>query len=137
MNSLTQGAVMSSVSQYRGMLSGIAYSQWAYWCTLVMAAWAGVYMPTGSTRSVIVMTPLLPAILIVAVSYWVYAASDEYFRIRLLKSAVITMIAVGLCTLGYLFLEFFGYPKLSMLWVNLLGMSIFNLQMLYLISRTR
>jgi hypothetical protein len=126
---------VSTVNQPRGLFSGIAYSQWAYWCTLAMAAWAAIYLPIGSARAVIIVTPVLPAILIVAVSYWMYAASDEYFRVRLLKSAVVTMIAVGLCTLAYFFLELFGYPKLSMLWVNLLEMSIFNLQMLYLISR--
>jgi uncharacterized membrane protein len=128
---------MSTVSQPRSLFSGIAYGQWAYWCTLAMAAWAGIYMPSGSIRSVIIATPVLPAILIVAVSYWIYAASDEYFRVRLLKSAVVTMVAVGLCTLAYFLLELFGYPKLSMLWVNLVGMSIFNLQMLYLISRAK
>ena len=100
-----------------------------------MAVWAGIDMPAGSIRAVLIVTPVVPAILIVAVSYWIYAASDEYFRLRLLKSAVVTMIAVGSCTLGYFVLELFGYPKMSMLWVNLFGMSIFNLQMLYLILR--
>jgi hypothetical protein len=128
---------MPAVSQPRKLFRGIAYSQWAYWCTLAMAAWAGIYLPSGSIRAVLIVTPVLPAILIVAVSYWIYAASDEYFRVRLLKSAVVTMVLVGSCTLAYFLLEVVGYPRLSMLWVNLLGMSIFNLQMLYLISRAR
>lgn len=128
---------MSVVRQPQGLFSGIAYSQWAYWCALAMATWAGIDMPSGTMRAVLIVTPVLPAILIVAVSYWIYTASDEYVRLRLLRSAVVTMIAVGSCTLAYFVLELFGYPKMSMLWVNLFGMSVFNLQMLYLISRAK
>jgi hypothetical protein len=39
--------------------------------------------------------------------------------------------------LGYFFLELLGVPRLSMLWVNLLGWSVFSLQMLFVIFRSR
>jgi hypothetical protein len=47
------------------------------------------------------------------------------------------MESVGFCTLGYFFLELLGFPRLSMLAVNLLGWSVFNLQMVFVIIRAR
>ena len=35
------------------------------------------------------------------------------------------------------FLELLGFPHVSMLWVNLLGWSVFNVQMLFVILRSR
>ena len=40
-------------------------------------------------------------------------------------------------TLIWFFFELAGYPKLSMLWVNIAGWSIFNLQMLMVIFGSR
>jgi hypothetical protein len=111
--------------------------QWAYWSTLAMAAYSYRYLPEGSIRSTIILTPVLPALLIVAVAYWIYDARDEFIRVRILKCVVITAIAVASCTLGYFFLELFGFPRLSMVAVNLLGWSVFNLSMLYVVIRSR
>jgi hypothetical protein len=55
----------------------------------------------------------------------------------MLKSLVITAITVAACTLGYFSLELFGFPRLSMLAVNLFGWSVFNLLILYVIVRSR
>jgi len=118
-------------------IRGIVSGQWTYWCTLGMAAWSYAYMPQGSTRTALILTPILPALLIVAVAYWVYQACDEYVRSRILKCIVTTAVIVAFCTLSYFVLEMFGLPRLSMVWINLLGWSIFNLQMLYVILRSR
>jgi uncharacterized membrane protein len=118
-------------------IRGIVSAQWAYWCTLVMAAWSYAYMPQGSTRAALILTPLLPTLLTLATAYWVYKACDEYIRARILKSVVVTAAIVALATSSYFILELFGFPRLSMLWINLLGWSIFNLQMLYVIVRSR
>ena len=117
----------------RGIVSG----QWTYWVTLGIAAWSYAYMPQGSTRSALILTPILPTLLILATAYWVYKACDEYIRARILKSVAITAAVVALSTSSYFILELFGFPRLSMLWINLLGWSIFNLQMLYVIIRSR
>jgi hypothetical protein len=95
------------------------------------------FVPQGSTRTALILTPILPALLIVAVTYWVYQACDEYIRSRILKCIAITAVIVAFCTSSYFVLELFGFPRLSMLWINLLGWSIFNLQMLYVILRSR
>jgi hypothetical protein len=117
----------------RGIVSG----QWTYWGTLGMAAWSYAYMPRGSTRTALILTPILPALLIVAVAYWVYQACDEYVRSRILKCIAMTAVIVAFCTLSCFILELFGFPRLSMLWINLLGWSVFNLQMLCVILRSR
>lgn len=115
----------------------VAYSQWAYWCSLVIAALSVTYIPPGSIRTVVILTPALTALLCVLVACWLYQASDEYIRVRLLRCVAITAVIVAFCTLGYFSLELFGFPRLSMLWVNVLGWSIFNLQILFVIFRSQ
>lgn len=133
----TQETSVSSDIYPRGLARSIFLSQWAYWCTLAMAAWSGLYLPAGSIRTALIVTPVLPAMLIIAVSYWVYQACDEYIRLKILRCVAMTASIVALCTLAYFFLELLGFPRLSMLAVNLLGWSVFNLGMLYVIIRSR
>jgi hypothetical protein len=116
---------------------GILFGQWAYWCTLAMAAWTYMHIPPGTIRTMIVLTPLLPALLIVAIAYWMYQACDEFIRLRILRCLVLTAAIVAFGTLGYFFLELFGAPRLSMVVVNLFGWSVFNLLMIYVIIRSR
>ena len=71
------------------------------------------------------------------VNHSAYAACDEFIRIQLLKSVAVTAIIVGVGTLGYFFLELTGYPRVSMLWVNLIGWSAFNLQLILIVRRAR
>jgi hypothetical protein len=131
------GASVTSDAYPSNAIRGILYGQWTYWSTLVIAVLSYAYMPQGSIRTVLILTPILPALLIVAVAYWVYQACDEYVQSRILKSIAVTGIILACCTLGYFVLELFGLPRLSMLWINLLGWSVFNLQMLYVIFRSR
>ena len=51
--------------------------------------------------------------------------------------AAVTAVVVASFSLGCFFLELLGFPRLSMLWINLLGWSLFNLQVLYVIYRSR
>jgi hypothetical protein len=128
---------MRSTMLPRSAVLGIFFSQWAYWCALAVAAWSYSHIPQGSIRTILIVTPILPALLIVAVAYWMYEACDEFIRLRIMKCLGITAIIVAFGTLAYFFLELFGFPKLSMLVVNLFGWSIFNLLMLYVIIRSR
>jgi hypothetical protein len=82
-------------------------------------------------------TPILTALFCVAVAYWLYEACDEYIRFRLLRCVAVTAVIIAFCTIGYFFMELLGFPRLSMLWVNLLGWSVFNLQVLFVIFRSR
>jgi len=73
----------------------------------------------------------------VSVAHWLYKDCDEYIRLRLLRCIAVTAIIVAFCTLAYFFLELIGYPHLSMLWVNLLVWTVFDVQMLVVILRSR
>jgi hypothetical protein len=94
-------------------------------------------IPQGSIRTTLILTPVLPAILIVGIAYWMYRACDEFIRLRILKCVVLTALAVAFGTLAYFVLELFGFPRLCMLAVNLYGWSMFNLMMIYVIIRAR
>jgi hypothetical protein len=49
----------------------------------------------------------------------------------------VTALAVAFGTLAYFVLELLGFPRLSMIVVNLFGWSAFNLLMIYVIVRSR
>lgn len=115
----------------------ILWSQWAYWCTLGIAVWAYIVMPHGSIRTVLILTPILPGLLIFAVTYWLYKASDEYIRLRTLQAATITAVIIAILAMIYFFLELIGFPRLSMMWVQIIGWSLFDAQMLHLMFRAR
>jgi hypothetical protein len=121
----------------RFAVRGILSSQWAYWGSLAIAALSITYIPPGSIRTAVMLTPVLTALLCVSVAYWLYKDCDEYIRLRLLRCIAVTAIIVVFCTLAYFFLELLGFPRLSMLWVNLLAWSVFNVQMLFVILRSR
>ena len=115
--------------------SSVFYSQWAYWSSLVGAAMSVVYIPAGSIRTFVILTPLLTAILCACVASWVYSACDEYVRAKILRSITITALVIALGSLVYFCLELLGFPRQSMIWVSILGWSVFNLQLLYVILR--
>ena len=116
---------------------GILCSLWAYLCTVVMAAVAPHYLTAGGTREFVVLLPLLTALLVVCIIFWVYLASDEYLRHRILKCAALTGVVMAFSTLGYFCLEMLGYARLSMIVVNLYGWVVFTALMLWVLYRAR
>jgi hypothetical protein len=121
----------------RDAVRSVAWSQWAYWCSLVGAAMSVQYIPPGSVRVGVMLVPALTTALCVVVTYWLYEACDEYLRSEILRGVVRTAIVVAAFTLGAFVFELVGYPRLGMLWVNLIGWSVFNAQMLFVILRSR
>ena len=116
---------------------GIATAQWAYWCSLAMAALSVTYIPPGSVRTIVLLTPALTGLYCVFVARTIYRMCDEYIRRRVVQCVVNTALIVSAASLAYFLLEQIGYPKLSLLWVNLLGWSVFNVQTLYVLFRSR
>jgi hypothetical protein len=114
---------------------GVAYSQWAYWSSLACAALSVIYIPPGSVRTFVILTPFLTAVLCAFVARWVYTACDEYLRARILRAVTVTALVVALGSLGYFCLELLGFSRQSMIWVSILGWSVFNLQLLFVILR--
>ena len=121
----------------RKVALNVFWCQWAYWCTLALAAWSYAYIPQGSIRVTLILTPVLPMCLIAALAYWMYQACDEFIRLTILKSVVLTALAVAFGSLAYFVLELLGFPRLSMVVVNLFGWSVFNLMMVYVVIRSR
>lgn len=122
---------------YSGPVTGIIFCLWTYLVTLVMAAVAPRYLAAGGTREMVLLLPLLTTLLVVCVIYWVYRASDEYIRHRILKCAALTGVLLAFSTLGYFCLERLGYPHLSMIAVNLYGWSVFTVLILGVLYRAR
>ena len=118
-------------------LSAVAWTQWAYWCSLVMAVMAIYVFPEGSVRSIVMLTPVLTTALCLAMAFWLYEACDEFLRAGVLRCVARTAAIVAVGTVAYFIAELAGAPKLSMLWVNLFGWSVFNLQFVVLILRSR
>jgi len=121
----------------RSAARAVAYTQWAYWCSLAVAALAIRYIPEGGVRNTVVLTPILTATLCVSIAFWLYESCDEYLRRSILVCIVRTAVIVAGGTVAYFIAELAGAPKLSMLWVNLLGWSVFNLQFLFVVLRSR
>ena len=122
---------------YTTPVIGIICSLWTYLCTLVMAAVAPRYLAAGRTREFVLLMPMLTTLLVVCIIYWVYRASDEYIRHRILKCAALTGVLLAFSTLGYFCLERLGYPHLSMIAVNLYGWSVFTVLIVWVLYRAR
>jgi len=116
----------------KAAIKGILYGQWAYWVTVAMAAWASLYMPIGGIRTALILAPILPGLLNIAIGVWLYNSCDEFIRREILKAAAITAIVTAAWTLCYSFLEVAGLPLLSMKWVSNIGWGVFVVLMLRL-----
>ena len=121
----------------RAAARGIFYSQWAYWCTLLMAGFGYSRLSPGNVRTALTVTPVLTALLVIGTTWRVYRACDESIRLRILRCVALTAVILAFATLGYFFLELSGWPRLSMIVVNLSGWSLFNLLLLYVVYRSR
>jgi hypothetical protein len=134
---LQVGILMTSNALSKGAIRGVFFSQWAYWWSLVIAALSVSYIPPGSLRNAVMLVPVLTTTLCVAVAYWLYQACDEFVRLKLLKGATFTAVVIAVCSLGYFFLELLGLPRLSMVWVGVLGWGTFSLQLLLVVHRSQ
>jgi FtsH-binding integral membrane protein len=130
-------APATSARAYTGPVKGIIYCLWAYLVTVMMAAVAPRYLAAGGTREFVLFLPLLTTLLVICITYWVYRASDEYIRHRILKCTALTGIILAFSSLGYFCLERLGYPQLSMIVINLYGWAVFTILILWVLYRAR
>jgi hypothetical protein len=80
---------------------------------------------------------ILRRVVVCVIGCQVDTECDGYVRLWILGCVASTAINVSFCTLGHFFLELLRYDTLSMLWVSLLGGSVFNVQMLIVNLRLR
>jgi hypothetical protein len=117
---------------------GILCSLMVYLGAVLAAAVAPHYVTDTSTLKLIVLVvPMVAALLVVAILFWVYLASDAAIRHRILKSAALTGVILAFSTLGYYCLEMQGYGRLSMIAVNLYGWAVFTVLTLWVLYRAR
>jgi hypothetical protein len=88
-----------------------------YLAVLFVAVWSARGMPHGLTRTLVLLTPMIPVGLIV----WAVARSlprmDEFMRRQSLENFAIAAAVTAGWTFTYGFLEIAGFPRLSMLMV--------------------
>ena len=116
---------------------GVVWGLWAYLATLGMAGLALAYMPEGRTRTALFLLPFLTALLLICTTYWIYRSCDEYLRQKILRSLARTTVFMAFATLGYFCLELMGYPRQSMIVVNLTGWAVFCIQLLIVLYRAQ
>ena len=95
-----------------------------------MSLWVLTHLRSGSVRDVLVLSPVLPGLLIIFWTTWIYR--DEFIRSRILSAAAVAAGTIAIGSLVYSYLELIGFPKLSMAWVNNTGWVVFDVLMLRL-----
>lgn len=121
----------------RSATAAFLWSQFAYWCAVAIAAWAVAYMPAGSIRTVLILTPIGPAILILSVAYWLYRSCDEYLQHRILQAAAITAIGMLLLVTSCYYLQLAGLTPLNLAWISTFGWVLFIAQMFPLLRQAQ
>ena len=89
----------------------------AYLLVLVGSIMLAKPMDSGTARTLLLISPVVPLMLAVWAIARHFRRMDEFLRMRSLESlAIAAAITAGL-SLTYGFLESAGFPKLSMFWV--------------------
>ncbi|MGH8864631.1 MAG: hypothetical protein ACREVZ_08310 [Burkholderiales bacterium] len=74
-------------------------------------------MDDGLPRTLLLIAPLIPVVLVVWVIARQFRRLDEFARLQSLESVAIAAAVTAGWTLTYGFLENAGFPRLSMFWV--------------------
>lgn len=97
----------------RELFSAIA----AYTVVLFGSIYGSKGIEEGAARTLLLLTPVVPLVLVVWAIARHFGRMDEFMRLRSLEGlAVAAAVTAGL-TFTYGFLETAGFPKLSMFWV--------------------
>jgi hypothetical protein len=88
-----------------------------YLAVLVGSIYLAKPMEPGSVRTLLVMTPALPLLILIWVLARQFGRMDEYVRLRNLESLAIAAAMTAGLSFSYGFLEGDGFPRLSMFWV--------------------
>jgi hypothetical protein len=97
--------------RYLGEMSGAFL---LYVVVLVVSINLGRPMPAGIGRTLLLVSPMVPFLLIVVAIVRQARRVDEYIRLQLLENVVIAAGVTAGWTFTYGFLENAGFPRLSM-----------------------
>jgi hypothetical protein len=118
--------------QQRRVILQLLTLQWAYWVAFAISLWSLSHLGPGDLRNLLVITPVLPGLLMIAWTGWVYRTCDEFIRSRILSAAAITAAVIAVGSLIYSYLELTGLPRISMAWTSNTGWAVFDVLMLRL-----
>lgn len=85
-----------------------------YAVVLVASIQWGRSMSVGWTRTVVLFSPMVPVILIMAAVVRYFRRVDEYMRLTILENWAVTGAITAFWTFTYGFLETAGWPRLSL-----------------------
>jgi len=128
-----------TVSRFtRRHLHAWVWSQVAFLCTWALCIWALLAMPPGGVlRTVLVLSPIPAGFVIYGVGCWLYFASDEYIRVRILMAATVSALVMSAFALVYSYLALLGFSQPPLYWVHNIGWAVFVVQMLRVIYSTK
>lgn len=116
----------------RGWMRGFGLLLLVYMAAYALSMWALLAAPHGILRSLLVLAPVVPGLLLIANGVLAYQRCDEFVRQYILKSAAASAVAVAVATLLYAYLELIGLPHLNIGIVHAIGWPVFCWQMVRL-----
>lgn len=97
------------------------------------AMWALLSLPAGAPRTLLVVAPIVPGLLMIWKTVQNYRRCDEFLRQRILEAVAQAAVFTAIWTLIYAYLEPLGFPHLNLGIVSTFGWLIFCWQMIRLI----
>jgi hypothetical protein len=85
-----------------------------YFVVLVLVHRYGFPMHDGVGRTLVLLSPMIPVLLMITAVVRYFRRVDEYLRLKILENWALTAVATALLTFTYGFLENLGFPLLSM-----------------------
>jgi hypothetical protein len=85
-----------------------------YVIVLFTVSWIAKDLPDGATRTMLALTPMLPALGVLWAILRYFKRTDEYLRIWSLECIAMAGALTAVFSLTYGFLESVGFPRLSM-----------------------
>jgi hypothetical protein len=85
-----------------------------YALVLVLVHRFGFPMHKGIARTLVLISPMAPPLLMIVVVMRYFRRVDEYMRLRILENWALTAAITAMLTFTYGFLENAGFPRLSM-----------------------
>jgi hypothetical protein len=96
------------------------------------AMWALFTLPPGTPRTLLVVSPIAPGLLMIWRTIVNYRRCDEFMRLKILEATAQAAVFTAVWTLIYAYLEPLGFPHLNVGFVHTFGWPIFIWQMVSL-----
>lgn len=103
-----------------------------YLAAYAAAMWAILSLPAGMLRTLLVLAPVVPGLLMIWRAVVNYRRCDEFLRIKVLEATAQTAVFTAVWTLIYAYLEPLGFPHLNVGFVHTFGWPVFCWPMIML-----